>query len=81
MIFGVKHVMVKHIRGTQRIVSVNFLFGRPLIPYDFLKGISTSNFRDMDKNVVSGTDKLKRSAKVFGKEIRLKVFGKWTKMP
>ena len=26
-------------RGTQRIVSVNYLFGRPLIPYDFLKRI------------------------------------------
>ena len=35
------------VRGTQRIVSVNYLFGRPLIPYDFLKGIFTSNFRDM----------------------------------
>ena len=35
------------VRGTQRIVSVNDLFGRPLIPYDFLKGIFTSNFRDM----------------------------------
>lgn len=23
-------------RGTQRIVSVNYLFGQPLIPYDFL---------------------------------------------
>ena len=23
--------------GTQRIVSVNYLFGRPLIPYNFLK--------------------------------------------
>ena len=34
-------------RGTQRIVSVNYLFGRPLIPYNFLKGIFTSNFRDM----------------------------------
>ena len=63
------------VRGTQRIVSVNYLFGRPLIPYDFLKGIFTSNFRDMghsrptvDKNVVSGTKK--RSAKLFGKEIR-----------
>ena len=32
-------------RVTQRIVSVNYLFGRPLIPYDFLKGIFTSNFR------------------------------------
>ena len=35
------------VRGTQRIVSVNYLFGRPLIPYDFLKGIFTLNFRDM----------------------------------
>ena len=33
--------------GTQRIISVNYLFGRPLIPYDFLKGIFTLNFRDM----------------------------------
>ena len=68
---------------------MNYLFGRPLIPYDFLKGIFTSNFRDMgnlrpssfriDKNVVSGTEE--RSAKIFGKEIRPKVFGKWTKCP
>ena len=34
-------------RGTQRIVSVNYLFGRPLIPYYFLKGIFTSNIHDM----------------------------------
>ena len=34
-------------RGTQRIVSVNYLFGRPLISYNFLKGIFTTNFRDM----------------------------------
>ena len=34
-------------RGTQRIVSVNYLFGRPLIAYNFLKGIFTSIFRDM----------------------------------
>lgn len=34
-------------RGTQRIVSVNYLFGRPLIPYDFLKRIVTSKFRNM----------------------------------
>ena len=33
--------------GTQRIVSVNYRFGRRLIPYDFLKGIFTLNFRDM----------------------------------
>ena len=32
-------------RGTQRIVSVNYLFGRP--SYNFLKGIFTSNFRGM----------------------------------
>ena len=37
----------KSYRGTQQIVSVNYLFGMPLIPYDFLKGIFTSNFRDM----------------------------------
>ena len=76
-------------RGTQQIVSVNYLFGRPLIPYNFLKIIFASNFRDMgnlrpgvfwiDKNVVSGTQK--RSAKIFGKEIRPIFFGKWTKMP
>ena len=67
------------VRGTQRIVSVNYLFGRPLIPYDFLKRIFTSNFRDMGHlrptDVVSGTEK--RSAKIFGKEIIPKVFGKW----
>ena len=33
--------------GTQRIVSVNYLFGRPLIPHNFLKGIFTSSVRDM----------------------------------
>ena len=32
--------------GTHRIVSVNYLFGMPFIPSDFLKGIVTSNFRD-----------------------------------
>ena len=32
-------------RGTQQIVSVKYLFGRPLIPYNFLKGIFTSNLR------------------------------------
>ena len=35
-------------RGTQRIVPVNYLFGRPLIPYNFLKEIFTKNFRDME---------------------------------
>ena len=52
---------LKMVRGTQRIVSVNYLLGRPLIPYNFLRGIFTSNVRDMgnlmpDKNVVSGTE-------------------------
>ena len=36
------------LRGTQRMISVNYLFGRPSIPYDFLKGIFTSNVRDME---------------------------------
>ena len=39
-------------RGTQRIVSVNYLFGRPLIPSDFLERIGTSNFRHM-RNLMS----------------------------
>ena len=39
-------------RGTQRIVSVNYLFGRPLIPSDFLETIVTLNFRDM-RNLMS----------------------------
>ena len=34
-------------RGTQRIVSINYLFGGPLIPSDFLQITVTSNFRDM----------------------------------
>ena len=34
------------------IVSVNYLFGRPLIPSDFLLRIVTSNFRDM-RNLMS----------------------------
>ena len=39
-------------RGTQRIVSVNYLFGRPLIPSDFLQTIVTLKFRDM-RNLMS----------------------------
>ena len=77
------------LRNNQRIVSVNYLFGRPLIPYDFLKGIFTSNVRDMEnlRPSVFGLIKMsfrvpkKWSAKIFGKELRPKVFGKWTKMP
>ena len=34
-------------RGTQRIVSINYQFGRPLIPSDFLKRTVTLNFRDI----------------------------------
>ena len=45
--FSVEDDYQRNIRGTQRIVSVNYLFGRPLIPYNFLKGIFTTNFRDM----------------------------------
>ena len=85
----IRYVTTIFYRGTQRIVSVNYLFGRPLIPHDFLKGIFTSNFRDMGnlRPSVFGLIKMsfrvseKRSAKIFGKEIRPKVFGKWTKMP
>lgn len=39
-------------RGSQRIVSVNYLFGRPLIPYDFLKRIVSSKFRNV-RNLMS----------------------------
>ena len=78
------------IRGTHRIVSVKYLFERPLTPSEFLKRIVTSNFRDMRnlinvccvrivKNVVLGT--AKRSAIIFGKAIRPKAFGKWIKKP
>ena len=56
-------------KGTQRIVSVNYLFGRPLIPSSFVMRIVTSNFDDM-RNLMSV---------VFGKAIRPKVFGKWKK--
>ena len=78
-----------YIRGTQRIVSVNYVIGRPFIPYDFLKGIFTSNFRDMENSSSSvfGLTKMsfrvpkKGQLRVFGKEIRPKVFGKWTNMP
>ena len=65
------------------------LFGRPLIPYDFLKRIVTAKFRNMRnlmsvffqvvKNVVLATEK--RSPTIFRKAIRPKVFGKWTKEP
>ena len=41
-----RSVHASFFRGTQQIVSVNYLFGRPFIPYNFLKGIFTSNFRD-----------------------------------
>ena len=42
---------ITSIRGTKRIGSVKYLFGRPLIPSDYV----TSNFRDMRnlKSVIS----------------------------
>jgi len=51
---------VSLLRGTQQIVSVNCLFGRPLIPSDFLKRIVISNFRDMRNlmSVVFGLSKM-----------------------
>ena len=78
-----------YIRGTQRIVSVNYLFGRPLISYNFLKIIFASNFRDMGnlRPGVFGLIKMsfrvptKRSAKIFGKEIRPKFLGNRQKCP
>ena len=66
-------------QGHPKIVSVNYLFGKPLIPCDFLKRIVTSNFRDMRNlinvccfriDVVLGSEK--RSAIIFGKAIRPK---------
>ena len=68
----------------------NYLFGEPLILSDFLERTVASNFRDMRnlmsvccfrniKNVVLATEK--RSAIIFEKAIRPKVFVKWTKKP
>ena len=34
------HVCIDYFRGTQRIVSVNCLFGRPLVTSDFPKRIA-----------------------------------------
>ena len=45
-------------RGTQPIVSVNYLFGRPLIPSDFLKRIVASSFRDTDEKFKFGLLKM-----------------------
>ena len=44
---GIDKILSWENRGTQPIVSVNYLFGRSLFPYDFLKRIFTSIFRDM----------------------------------
>ena len=54
-------------RGTQQIVSVNYLFGRPFIPYNFLKGIFTSNFRDMGNLRPSVFGLIKMSFRVLKK--------------
>ena len=45
-------------RDILRIVSVNYLFGRPLIPYNFLKGIFTTNVRDMGTDLGSSVFRL-----------------------
>ena len=47
-----RYYLYNIVRGTQRMVSVNYLFGGPLIPSDFLKRIVTLNFRDM-RNLMS----------------------------
>ena len=70
--------------GTQRIISVNYLSGKPLICANFLERIVTSNFRVMRnlmsvefqifKNVVLGTQK--GQLFIFGKATRPEVFGK-----
>ena len=44
--------LVALVNGTQGIVSVNFLSRRPLILFDFLKRVVTSNFHDM-RNLMS----------------------------
>ena len=48
------------LRGTKQIVLVNYLFRRPLIPFDFLKRIVTSNLHDKRnlKSVVFGLLKM-----------------------
>ena len=78
-------------RGTQRIILVNHLFGRPLIPPNFLTKIVISNFCDMRNlmSVVFGLLKRsvwvpkERSAIIFRKviRVRLKVFGNIYKQP
>ena len=67
-------------RGTQRIISVNYLFGRPLIPYDFLKGIFTSNFRDMGKLRPNVLGLIKMSFRV-PKKGQLRISGNGQKCP
>ena len=52
LLFFIDLVITSHIRGTKRIVSVNYLFGRPLIPSDFHERIVTLNFRNM-RNLMS----------------------------
>ena len=68
------------VSGTQQIVSVNYLFGRSLIPSDFLSRIVTSNFLDMTNLMSVVCELLKcRSAIIFAKAIKPEVFKKWTK--
>ena len=65
----------KLLGGTQQNVSVTYLFGRPLIPYNFLRGIFTSNFRDMGNLRPSVFGLIKTSFRVPEKENR------WSAMP
>jgi len=55
-------------RGTQQIVSVNYLFGKILIPSDFLKRIFTSNFRDM-KNFKTVVFRMLKCHFGYGKKV------------
>ena len=62
------------------IVSVNYLFGRPSIRLElsWYEKFNVCCLRIVSKNVVLGTEK--RSVYIiFGKAIRPKVFGNWTK--
>ena len=60
-------------------MSVNYLFGRPLIPSDFLERTVTLNFRDMIHLMPVVFELLKMVSYHFGKATRPKdpkVFGK-----
>ena len=58
------HSLPVFVRGTQR----NYLFGRPLIPYNFLEGIFSSNFPGMKNLRPSVFGLIKMSFRVTKKE-------------